>query len=308
MSSNKITAATQKQKLVVVLGPTASGKSDLAVTLAKKFNGEVISADSRQVYRGMDIGTGKITKSEMRGVVHHLLDVADPKRTFSVAMFKKRADRAIVKILNEGKIPILCGGTGFYIQAVVDDLLIPEVKADTVLRRRLDEKSTKELVRVLRIVDPRRARTIDKQNRRRLIRAIEVAVHNGPVKPLPKKPKSKYDLLEIGIKTKDEVLRKRIHDRLHKRMRSGMLAEAKRLHTNGVSWKRMDDLGLEYRFLAEYLQKQKSKGEMLEGLGAAIWGYARRQKTWFRRDQRIEWFELNDEDKIVARTAEFLKK
>jgi tRNA dimethylallyltransferase len=146
--------AQKKPRLVVVLGPTSSGKSDLAVIIAKKFNGEVISADSRQVYTGMDIGTGKVTKKEMAGIPHHLLDVADPKKRYSVSRFKRDANRAISDIVKRGKLPILCGGTGFYIQAIVDGLILPEVKPDKKLRKELETCSTKELFSQLKNARP----------------------------------------------------------------------------------------------------------------------------------------------------------
>ncbi|MDP2967519.1 MAG: tRNA (adenosine(37)-N6)-dimethylallyltransferase MiaA, partial [bacterium] len=171
------------KKLIVILGPTASGKSELAVRLAKKFNGEVISADSRQVYKGMDIGTGKITKKEMQNIPHHLLNVTSPKRRFTVAQYRKLALKAIDKIFKKGKIPILCGGTGFYIQAVVDGIVIPEVKPDWRLRSNLEQLSTEELFNRLKKLDPKRAKTIDKKNRRRLIRALEIVIKTK--KPVP---------------------------------------------------------------------------------------------------------------------------
>ncbi|MBI4708741.1 MAG: tRNA (adenosine(37)-N6)-dimethylallyltransferase MiaA [Candidatus Portnoybacteria bacterium] len=174
---------TRNQKLIIVLGPTASGKSDLAVSLAKKINGEVISADSRQVYKGLDIGSGKITKEEMQGIPHCLLGVADPKRRFSVAQYKKLAQVAIKKIQRQGKIPIICGGTGFYIQAVVDNIALPEVKPDWKLRKQLEKFNTDELFKKLKKLDPRRSRNIDSHNQRRLIRALEIVIKSG--KPVP---------------------------------------------------------------------------------------------------------------------------
>ncbi|PJA84414.1 MAG: tRNA (adenosine(37)-N6)-dimethylallyltransferase MiaA, partial [Candidatus Nealsonbacteria bacterium CG_4_9_14_3_um_filter_37_13] len=150
-----------EKKLIVILGPTASGKSELAVRLAKKFNGKIVSADSRQVYRRMDIGTGKVTKKEMKGIPHYLLDVASPKKRFTVIQYRKLALKAINKILKNVHVPILCGGTGFYIQAVVDGIIIPEVPPDWRLRKELEKKSTEELYQILKKLDPRRAKTIE---------------------------------------------------------------------------------------------------------------------------------------------------
>ncbi|NQV88665.1 MAG: tRNA (adenosine(37)-N6)-dimethylallyltransferase MiaA [Parcubacteria group bacterium] len=280
-----------KPKILVILGPTASGKSDLAVKLAKKFNGEIISADSRQVYKGLDIGTGKITKKEMLGIPHHLLDVANPKKRFTVVEFKRLADKAITDILKRGKLPIICGGTGFYIQAVVDNVVLPDVPPNDKLRVKLEKKTTDELVNILKKLDKKRLSTIDENNRRRLIRAIEIASALGKVPPIKKH--SDFDALQIGTKIDDKELRERIHTRLIKRVKQGMITEAKNLHQNRLSWKRMEELGLEYRYLALYLQNKMSKDEMIQKLETEIWHYSRRQMTWFKKDKRIKWTDTN---------------
>ena len=172
---------TKKQKLIAILGPTASGKSDLAVTLAKKFNGEIISADSRQVYKGLDIGTGKITKKEMRGVKHYLLDVANPQKRFTASDYVLLVNRAIAQIVDKNKIPIICGGTGFYIDAILGEKQIPEVAPDPLLRKELENKTTQELFEILKKLDRERAENIDAKNPRRLIRAIEICEAIGRV-------------------------------------------------------------------------------------------------------------------------------
>lgn len=279
------------KKLLVILGPTASGKSALAVNLAKKFNGEIISADSRQVYKGLDIGTGKITKKEMGNIPHHLLDIAHPKKTFSVQQFKKLAEKKINEIHAKGKLPILCGGTGFYIQAVIDDISLPEVKPDIKLRRNLEKKSITELGKILKKLDLKRYKTIDEKNPRRLIRAIEIAKELGHV-PLLKK-KAKFDVFQIGIRTDSKELQKKIHIRLLKRVQRGMVGEVKYLHTQGLSWKRLESLGLEYKYIALYLQKKLSKEEMLSKLESEIKKYAKRQNTWFKKDSRIMWLPIS---------------
>ncbi len=270
-------------KIIVVCGPTATGKSDYAVELAKKNNGEIISADSRQVYRGFDIGSGKITKREMKGVPHHLLDVASPKRTFSAAQYKKLADKAIKDILKRGKTPIICGGTGFYIDAVVYDHTFPKVKPNKTLRKQLSRLSPRELFEKLQTLDPDRAQEIDSNNSVRLIRAIEIATALGKV-PLRQAQgkQGKYDVEWIYLDFPDEVLKNRIHIRLFARIR-GIVAEVKRLHAQGVSWKRLESFGLEYRYFALYLQGKLSKAEMLTQLEFAIWHYAKRQRTWFKK-------------------------
>jgi tRNA dimethylallyltransferase len=277
-----------KPKILVILGPTATGKSDLAVKLAKEYGGEVISADSRQVYKGLDIGTGKITKKEMRGVPHHLLDVADPRRTFTVARFVKLAEKAVEQITAKGKLPIICGGTGFYIQALVNGTVIPEVPPNGVLRNRLSKMSVEQLFKTLSKLDPERAETIDAHNPRRLVRAIEIATAIGKVPALSKNI-DKYDATFIGLDMPLEKLKARIHARLLKRLKLGMLDEARKLHAAGLSWKRMEDLGLEYRYMARHLQGKITREEMVQQLYMEICHYAKRQMTWFKRDKRIDW-------------------
>ena len=281
-----------KPKIVVIVGPTSSGKSDLAVMLAKKFGGEVISADSRQVYRGMNIGTGKITAEEMRGIPHHLLDVASPKKVYTVARYKHDAQNALKTILGRKKLPIICGGTGFYVSALVDDLMLPDVKPDLPFRKRLEKKTALELFALLKKLDPKRAKTIDAKNPRRLIRAIEIAYTLGKVPAISKH--SLYDTLFIGIVVPKKILKTRISKRLFKRVKNGMSDEVAALHQSGVSWKRMEDLGLEYRYCSRYLRKIIDKKTLLFRLETAIWKYAKRQMTWFKRNKNIHWVALDD--------------
>lgn len=293
-----------KKSVIVILGPTATGKSDLAVEIAKKVNGEIISADSRQVYKGLDIGSGKITKREMRGVPHYLLDVVSPKTVFSVADFKKKAEKAIAEIIKKNKAPIIAGGTGFYIQSIVDGIALPKVKANKELRKKLEKQNTEKLFETLVKLDPDRAAEIDPKNRVRLIRAIEIVKELGKVPKIKKS--SKYEVLQIGLDWPDKVLKKRIRDRLVKRMKQGMVAEVKKLHKNGISWKRLEQLGLEYRYLALYLQNKISKEKMLEKLETEIWHYAKRQRTWFKKDNRIKWFKPTEKVKINKEVKNFI--
>ncbi|OGG54824.1 tRNA (adenosine(37)-N6)-dimethylallyltransferase MiaA [Candidatus Kaiserbacteria bacterium RIFCSPHIGHO2_02_FULL_49_11] len=276
------------QKIIVIVGQTASGKSDLAVALAKKYGGEVISADSRQVYRGLNLGTGKITKKEMRGVPHHLLDVADPRRTYSVARYIKDARKKLRYIVIKGKVPIVVGGTGFYIDALLHGTVLPDVRPNAALRKQLQKLSAAQLFQRLQKCDSRRARTIDPHNKVRLIRALEIAKKLGKVPP--QKQSRKYNTLMLGISWSDAVLKKRIRERMLKRVQGGMVAEARQLHKGGLSFKRMEELGLEYRYLARYLKGDMSKEQMLTELETKTWQYAKRQKTWFKRNKNIQWF------------------
>lgn len=284
--------------LIVLLGPTVSGKSALAVELAKKFGGEIISADSRQVYRGLDIGTGKITKREMRGIPHHLLDIADPKRQFSVAEYKQRADAVIRDIHKRGKIPFLVGGTGLYIDAVARGFAFPAVPPNSKLRKLLEKKEIPELLKMLGRLDSGRSKTVDRLNPRRIIRAIEIARAIGKVPPLGEKVRCR--VLWIGITLPPATLKQKIRHRLHRRMKAGMTAEARRLRKK-LAWKRFYELGLEYRYLADYLRKQISREEMLQQLEKAIVHYAKRQLTWFKRRGDTHWIKTRREaEQLVA--------
>lgn len=295
------------KKILVIVGPTASGKSDLAVKIAKKFNGEIISADSRQVYKGLNIGTGKITKKEMGGIKHHLLDVADPKKQFSVSDYRMLTIPTIVSIVDKGKLPIIVGGTGFYIDAVTGRASFPEVPQNKVLRSKLNKFDKEKLFLMLKKKDPERAKTIDPYNKVRLIRALEIIESLGkvPTKDILMFSRTpEYKFLYIGLKPDD--LEDRIYKRLIKRMPS-MIRETKRLHKNGLSWKRMYELGLEYRFASLYLQKKLTKPEMIEKLNIAIRQYSKRQMTWFKRNKEIIWFKLTETDKIWKKIQTILK-
>ena len=295
----------KRNKILVILGPTATGKSGLAVKLAKKFNGEVVSADSRQVYKRLDLGTGKITKKEMLGIPHHMLDVVSPKKTFTIAEWKEQTEKIIKEIHEQGKLPIICGGTGFYIQSIVESVVLPEVPPNKILRKKLGKNSLENLQKILAKLDLRRFSNIDIKNRARLIRAIEIATAIGSVPPLKSVSKGIFDILQIGLVLPDKKLREKIHNRLIARVNAGMIREAISLHKNGLSWKRMCELGLEYRYLAFLLQKKLTKKEFFTRLEVEIWHYAKRQMTWFKRDKKIKWFTPNKTKNIDKEVGVF---
>ena len=273
----------------MILGPTASGKSALAVKLAKKINGEIISADSRQVYKGLNIGSGKITKKEMSGIPHYCLDIVSPKKIFTVADFKKCAEKAIEKIFTKNKIPIIVGGTGLYIQAIVDNIILSEVKPNWKLRKELEKKTTEEMFKMLKKLDPERAKNIDAKNPRRLIRAIEIAKKLGKTPKLKPMSRRDLDIRQIGIKLPDEILKKNIEKRIKKMLKGGLVAETKKLRKSGLSWKRIYELGFEYKYPALFLRRKISKDEMLAKMLVENRQYSKRQMTWFKRDKRIKW-------------------
>jgi tRNA dimethylallyltransferase len=281
------------------VGPTASGKTSLSIYLAQKLKGEVVSADSRQVYKGLDIGTGKVTKKEMAGIPHHLLDVASPKKEFSVNDFVRLGEKACSSILQNNGTPIVVGGTGYYVDALLGRIVLPNVPPNPKLRTQLEKKTPLQLFAQLKKLDPRRAKTIEPHHKRRLIRAIEIAVALGK-SPVPN-TNEKYRVLWLGIAPTKEVLHKNIHKRLLARMKIGMVTEAKRLHKQDLSYKRMHALGLEYRSLANYLQGSVTKDEMLTELERAIQKYAKRQMQWFKRNQNICWVKNKTEALRLAK-------
>jgi tRNA dimethylallyltransferase len=268
------------KKVIVILGQTATGKSDLAVNLGKKIKGEVISADSRQVYKNLNIGTGKIKKSEMKGVPHHLLDVASPKNKFNVAEYQKLAEEKIREIISREKVPIICGGTGFYIDAITKGMLFHEVPPNPKLRKILEKKTSSDLFKILTKLDKERSKNIDRNNKVRLIRAIEIAKALGKVPKITQRSPV-YKFIKIGLYLPEEILKKKVEKRVSKMFQAGLLGEIKKLKKLGVSNKRLKEFGF------EYFEPTKEK-VVLETIR-----YAKRQMTWFKRDKEIKWFDVS---------------
>lgn len=326
--------------IIIIVGPTASGKSALGVALAKQFDGEVISADSRQVYRGLDIATGKVTKREMANVPHHLLDIATPKRRVSAHEFSLRARKAINEIEKRNHTPIVVGGTGFYIDALTGRVTPAAVPPDPKFRAQLQKKTAVQLFVMLKKKDTRRAAAMDtpseRNNKVRLIRALEIAAVAGsylfseasPTKGsgsnsvadqytarceegMRKKTNNSQlprNALWIGIAPTFEELDANIQKRLTARIRRGMIAEAKRLHAAGLSYKRMRELGLEYRSLARLLQGHIDRKEFETELSHAIRRYARSQMRYWKRNKEIHWFHPHESKNIHALVEQFISQ
>lgn len=302
-------------KIIVILGPTASGKTSFGVWLAKKINGEIISADSRQVYKGMDIGTGKdldeykvkSIKSKVKNIEYHLIDVVSPKTEFSLAKWLKLAHKAIRDIIARGKTPIIVGGTGLYLQALVDGYNLSSAKPDKKLRTKLEKKSLKELLEIIKKADYKKWKSLnesERKNKRRLIRYIEVAKENKGERAEVKK--GEYKFLLIGLTYPKEILWQRIYKRLVERFeKEDMIGEVKRLRKNGLSWKRLESFGLEYKYISLYLQKKLTYDEMVEKLFIAIRQFSRRQTSWFKRWEKmganIHW------EKNIKKTEKLIK-
>ncbi|TSD06271.1 MAG: tRNA dimethylallyltransferase [Parcubacteria group bacterium Greene0714_7] len=293
-----------KEKIIVILGPTAVGKTSISIEIAKALDGEVVSADSRQVYRGLDIGSGKVTPPEMDGVPHHLIDIANPEEVFSVSDYLHLGRQALSDILTRKKVPVVVGGTGFYIDALLGTISLPNVPADQDLRTKLSGFSLEELNAELQNLDPERIKTIDTKNPVRLIRAIEIARVLGATPP--SHSEKLYDIAYIGLTLPSEELGRKIHNRLFERLQAGMLEETIRLHAHGLSWERMESLGLEYRYMARHLQGHISYEEMIAQLELEIRHYAKRQMTWFKRNKNIVWFNPAQKQEILDHLIKFI--
>ncbi len=296
MENQRITSETketEKPRLIVLLGATASGKSSLGIELASRFAGEIVSADSRQVYRGLDLGTAKVTREEQAQVPHHLLDVVDPNETYTVADFQRQAIAAINDILARGHQPFLVGGSPHYIQVVVDNLEMPHIPPQPELRARLESQPLMELVEELEKLDPQAAAAIDRNNPRRVVRALEVCLISGrPFSEQRGVPNSLYQSLILGISWPRPQLYQRIDQRVDERFQQGMIQEVRDLLAAGISHERLEALGLEYRFISRYLRGEyTSEVEMAQKLKYAIHDFTRRQLTWFRKEARILWLD-----------------
>ncbi len=298
---------TKRPRIIVVLGQTSTGKSDLAVEIAQKYNGEIISADSRQVYSGMDLGSGKVTREEMRGIPHHMLDVANPGEIFDVQRFQKLGTQKIQEILERGKTPIICGGTGFYIDSLIYKTKFSSVQPNIELRKELEKKSLPELQNILKQKSPKTAQSIDMENPVRIIRALEIVEEIGYIPKVKKN--NPYKVLSIGLTMDKEKLDKRIYLRIIKRLDNGMLDEIHSLLKNGVSHERLQKLGLEYRYMSKHTLGEISHDEMIDQLYRDTVKFAKRQRTWFKRNKKTIWFDsFENRTKMFQIIEEFLKQ
>ena len=279
---------SQKPKLIVIAGTNASGKSGLGVELARKYGGEIVSADSRQVFQGYDLGSGKITPEEMQGVPHHLIDVCKSNDFFSMHDFQRLAYEAIDGILARGKVPFLVGGTGLYIASVTEGYVMSDRMPDLAYRDELEKKSTPELYAMLTGLVP--DVEVDAKNRNRVMRMLE-KIHDGDDHRPHNEPR--YDCLKLGVTWDRETLKARIDERLERRMQQGMVDEVRALMADGASTEFLYKLGLEYRFISQYINGEfETEDEMCAQLSLAIKRFAKRQMTWFRRDKEIRWLDM----------------
>ena len=273
-----------KPKLIVILGPTATGKTSLAIKLAKQFNGEIVSADSRQIYKEMAIGIAKPTKKEMKSVPHHLIDFISPNKNFNVALYKKKAVKIIKQIHDKGKVPFLVGGTGLYVKAIVDNIDFPKVKPNKKLRSQLEKKTAKQLFEIYKKLDIKGAKIIDKNNKRRLIRAIEVCkITKKPFWQQRQKKESAFEILQLGIKLPKKELEKRISKRTDKMFKLGLEKEVKKLIKKYKKSPLLQTIGY-----SEWFANQ-DKIQVKKEIKLHTIQFAKRQITWFKKDKRINW-------------------
>jgi tRNA dimethylallyltransferase len=299
-------AQDTKHNLIVILGPTASGKTRLAVRLAKDISSEIISADSRQVYRGMDIGTGKdLSEYVVNGVSvpYHLIDIVDPTYEFNVFEYQKSFYKSFSEISSRAIIPIVVGGTGLYIESIIMGYRMMEVPENSALRKELDKKDLRDLVKRLLTLNPEVHNTTDLKDRNRCIRAIEIMEYAGAGKGAYEEDRPIIIPLVIGVRWERDMLRQKITNRLIERLQSGMIDEVKRLNESGIGWEKLNYFGLEYRYVGLYLQGKISYDDMFQKLNTRIHQFAKKQETWFRRMEKrgIKIFWIDGYDYIALK-------
>ncbi len=297
----------KKPPVLVIVGSTSSGKTAVAVKLARLFAGEIIGADSRQVYRGLDIGSGKDISEYGSGrnkVPYHLIDVADPRDNFDLANYQRLASKAIKEVISRGHLPIIAGGSGLYFQALVDGYLLSSPAGDKNEREELEALGPAEILKRLSILKPEFAERLnnsERHNARRLARYLEIFTLDNSYGERPVKKSPPYNFLVIGLSYPDEILKERIFKRLDERLKEGLVEEVENLNQSGLSWQRLDSFGLEYRYTSRYLQGLLDYEELREKLGTAIYRFAKRQKTWLKRwekqGRKIYWA-ASEEDAV----------
>ena len=292
-----------KEKVIVICGPTASGKTALSIELAKQINGEIVSADSMQIYKDMDIGTAKPTKEEMQGIKHYLIDFVSPDERYSVADYKQDAKKAIRKILKKGKVPIIVGGTGLYVDSLIYEIEYPSIEFDEEYRRELekevDEKGLEELYEKAKIIDSEAIKKISKNDKKRILRILEIYHATGKNKTEQEKESRKkeveYDYKVFALKWDREMLYERINKRVDIMLEQGLIEEVKSIYEKYNKFPTAMQ-GLGYKEVVEYLENKTTKEEMIEKIKQETRRYAKRQMTWFRKNKQTIW--LNAEDEI----------
>jgi len=301
------------KKLIVILGPTASGKTQLAAQLAFDLQGEIISADSRQVYKNMNIGTGKDLDQYIingKQIPYHLIDIVEPENEFNLFEFQSRFYKIFNGLVEKKIVPVLVGGTGLYLESVLIGYDMPLAPVNEEFRKDLNRKSKEELQKIINSLKPGLHNRTDLEDIGRLIRAIEIEMVRS-IKKQDHQEKSKMDALVFGIRWERSALRQRITTRLEERIKQGMVEEVVNLHSAGLSWEKLESFGLEYRFISQYLQNKITVDEMKNKLNIAIGQFAKRQETWFRRMEKkgivINWLQSSDYTLLKESVIKFLR-
>ena len=300
-------------KLIVITGPTATGKTAISVELAKNMDTQIISADSCQIYKGMDIGTAKASSSEMQGVTHHFIDIVEPDEEYSAALFKKQAFEIIDRLNDSGKTPIIAGGTGLYVNSLVYELDFSSVSKDSDIRNRLektaDEKGVEYLFDQLKKKDPKYAGIIADTDIRRIIRRLEIIEQGGSLDYDFRKKKEGYDILVIGLRIPRDILYKRTDERVDLMLQTGLEEEVKRLYDRFGNTPALKAIG--YKELIGYFNKEYDYNEAVRLIKRNTRRFAKRQLTWFNRDSRIKWFDVNNvsnAENIISQITEYIKE
>ena len=312
-------AEKDKQKLILIVGPTAVGKTDISIKIAEKFGGEIISADSMQIYKGMDIGTAKIKDEEMRGIPHHMIDIVEPDEDFSVSDFKEKAYKYIEEIAERGNIPIAAGGTGFYVNSLVYNLNFADSGSDEEVREKYsslaEEKGNEYIMEILRKIDPESADRININDRKRIVRAIEVYEVSGRKMSETykdfRKENEDFHLIMIGLNRDRQKLYDRINRRVDIMLEEGLVDEVRSLLERGYDKNLTSMKAIGYKEVAEYIEDSISYDEMTEILKRNSRRFAKRQLTWFRRDKRIKWFNYDDyssENEAFEEIIDYIEK
>ncbi len=295
-----------KPKLVAVIGPTASGKTDISVQIAKKYDGEIINADSRQMYKYLSIGTASPTEKEKSGVPHHLFDFLDPKDECNVAEWREFAEKKIYEITQKDKLPILCGGTGLFVNALTQNFSLPSIPPNAEFRKKMEQKNSEELWKNLKEKDPEEASRIDPQNKKYIIRALEIYEFSGEKKSqIMNTGEALYDTFVVGITLPRDLLYKKIDQRTDTMENMGFLDEVKELLHKGYSKEDPAMMSHGYREALEYLEGARSLESLLEIMKKNTRNYAKRQLTWWRRDTRVHWYNSYSQEAIITMDSEF---
>lgn len=294
-------------KIIAIVGPTGVGKTALSIALAKELNGEIISCDSMQVYKKMDIGTAKVTENEKEGIIHYLVDDQTYDEPYNVKIFQEKCRYYIHKIIEKGKTPILCGGTGLYLKAALYDYTFEEEHVDEEYLKKLEQKSNEELFGLLQTIDEKTAKTIHINNRKRLIRALQIA-HSGEIKSereAKQQHKPLYDIYFVGLDAPRPILHERINQRVEKMFKEGLVQEVESLFSEPETWEYTSFQGIGYKEFKEYFENKMTLVQVKEKIKTHSRQYAKRQITWFKNQMPVHWYSIENKKGIIQEVKDW---